>query len=65
MFFNITPTVDTRFPNNLECGWAVFNCDHGWERIETTDGVIFAKGYATDISLLNLVDQFEQANQYN
>jgi hypothetical protein len=65
MFFNIAPTVDTRFPNNIECGWAFFNCDHGWERFETTDGVIFAKGYASNINLSKLVDRFDQANQYD
>jgi hypothetical protein len=65
MFFNIAPTVDAQFPNNIECNWAFFNCDHGWKRFETTDGAIFAKGYADNISLDKLVDQFDQANNYH
>ena len=64
MFFNITPTSDTRFPNNIDCGWAVFNCDQGWQRFEITDGVIFAKGYANNTSLVTLVDQFDHADDY-
>jgi hypothetical protein len=64
MFFNVAPTADTRFPNNNEFGWAVFNCDQGWERFETADGAIFAKGYADNTSLSKLADQFDQANEH-
>lgn len=65
MFFNITPTVDTRFPNNINCNWAVFNCDNGWKKFDVADGVIFGKGYANRISLDELINYFEFAHTYD
>jgi len=64
MFFNISPDVDHRFPNNFQLNFATFNCDAGWQQFNINDAVIFAKGYSDTQSLVELANKFYQANTH-
>ena len=65
MFFNISPTVDHRFPYNFSLNFATFNCDAGWRKADTTDGIIFAKGYCDTCSIDELLNNFGGAGEYS
>lgn len=54
MFFNISNSKDTRFPNNYDCGFVVLNCDHGWNLYEFENRNVWAKGYADHYNLKEL-----------
>jgi hypothetical protein len=64
MFFNISPDLDSQFPNNHNHGFAFFNCDNGWEKYTTNHDIVYAKGYADDVPLAGLIDQFEHAGEH-
>lgn len=46
MFFNIAPDQDTRFPAQYRISANLWlNCDHGWQQIHTSHGMVYVKGY--------------------
>jgi hypothetical protein len=64
MFFSIAPTVDLRFPNNYNHDFAFFNCDNGWTQYFDKSEIVYAKGYADNMPLADLVKHFDQACEY-
>jgi hypothetical protein len=65
MFFNISPTIDRRFPYNFSCNFATFNCDAGWHKVNINDTIIFAKGYCDSCEITDLLNNFDGAGEHS
>jgi hypothetical protein len=47
MFFSISSTSDSRFPNSYPINIGFFNCDSGWTQTIVNRKIIFYKGYSS------------------
>jgi hypothetical protein len=63
MFFSISKTNETNFPNQIQLGDLVANLDMGWEKLVTPDRIIIYKGYAIEQPLKNLITQIVTSNE--